>query len=85
MPFISTKGSGSASFLPPDGICAGSNERSKVGFLFRAASRSHMAVSERWMMFSSSSFSSFIIPRLQSSQEIDSIICITFPAPSTCI
>lgn len=31
-------------------------------FLFRAASRSHVAASERWMMFSSSSFSSFIIP-----------------------
>lgn len=43
-------------------ICAGSNERSKVCFLFRAASRSHVAASERWMMFSSSSFSSFIIP-----------------------
>lgn len=37
-------------------------ERSRVCFLCRAATCRQMAVSERWRMFSSGSFSSFIIP-----------------------
>lgn len=69
LPFcFSTKSCGLSSFLPPGTkykskyISVQRRMEEKRCFLLLAASWSQAAVSERWMMFSFSSLSSFIIP-----------------------
>lgn len=69
LPFcFSTKSRGLSSFLPPDSkykyiyLSVRGRMEEKRCLILLAASWSQAAVSERWMMFSFSSLSSFIIP-----------------------